>query len=50
MRQHTEEKKPHICTIPGCNKVFNSQNDLTEHTKQHTNPKPYKCDVSSVTC
>lgn len=43
MRQHAEEK-PHICTV--CNKVFNSQNDLTEHTKQHTNPKPYKCDVS----
>jgi hypothetical protein len=29
-----------------CNKVLNCQNDLNEHMKQHTNPKPYKCDVS----
>lgn len=44
MREHNAEEKPHVCNF--CNKVFNTQNDLNEHGKTHSN-KPYKCDVSS---
>lgn len=43
MREHTDQK-PHVCSV--CTKVFDAQTDLTEHMKQHSNPKPYKCDVS----
>lgn len=45
MKVHSDgDEKPHICTL--CNKIMSTQSELNDHLKQHSNPKPYKCDVS----
>ena len=43
MRIHTGER-PYNCDHPGCGSSFITKGHLKDHSKTHTNHRPYKCD------
>ncbi|KAI8083204.1 uncharacterized protein B0P05DRAFT_536470 [Gilbertella persicaria] len=38
-----EDKKPHACTHPNCDKRFRRLEHLKRHTRIHTQEQPFKC-------
>ncbi|XP_030620510.1 WT1 transcription factor b isoform X2 [Chanos chanos] len=40
----TSEKRPFMCTYPGCSKRYFKMSHLQMHGRKHTGEKPYQCD------
>uniref|UniRef100_A0A8C6LAF3 WT1 transcription factor b n=1 Tax=Nothobranchius furzeri TaxID=105023 RepID=A0A8C6LAF3_NOTFU len=40
------DKRPFVCTHPGCNKKYFKLSHLQMHGRKHTGEKPYQCDYS----
>ncbi|XP_049575060.1 WT1 transcription factor b isoform X1 [Syngnathus scovelli] len=40
------EKRPYVCTHPGCNKRYFKLSHLQMHGRKHSGEKPYQCDVT----
>lgn len=40
------EKRPFVCSYPGCNKRYFKLSHLQMHGRKHTGEKPYQCDFT----
>ncbi|XP_007549884.1 PREDICTED: Wilms tumor protein isoform X1 [Poecilia mexicana] len=40
------EKRPFVCTHPGCNKRYFKQSHLQMHGRKHSGERPYRCDFT----
>ncbi|XP_056134117.1 WT1 transcription factor b isoform X5 [Lampris incognitus] len=46
VRADTNEKRPFVCTYPGCSKRYFKLSHLQMHGRKHTGEKPYQCDFT----
>ncbi|XP_070291393.1 Wilms tumor protein homolog isoform X3 [Salvelinus sp. IW2-2015] len=46
VRSEASEKRPFMCTYPGCNKRYFKLSHLQMHSRKHTGEKPYQCDFT----
>ncbi|XP_016529993.1 WT1 transcription factor a [Poecilia formosa] len=46
VRSDASEKRPFMCTYPGCNKRYFKLSHLQMHDRKHTGEKPYRCDFT----
>ncbi|XP_066540961.1 WT1 transcription factor b isoform X4 [Hoplias malabaricus] len=45
-RSESSEKRPFMCSYPGCSKRYFKLSHLQMHGRKHTGEKPYQCDYT----
>ncbi|PWA24785.1 hypothetical protein CCH79_00010114 [Gambusia affinis] len=45
VRSDTSEKRPFMCTYPGCNKRYFKLSHLQMHDRKHTGVRPFECET-----
>ncbi|XP_072551352.1 WT1 transcription factor b isoform X3 [Salminus brasiliensis] len=46
VRSESSEKRPFMCSYPGCSKRYFKLSHLQMHGRKHTGEKPYQCDFT----